>query len=182
MFFMIDKGKTFNTIIDFITGKETPEIGSEANRQKVERLLVADKGFAKRDIEVDADIEIVVGGEVYRSQIDLVVTVEEKKFMVIKCVAASLGSWEREILSAARLLDRYQIPLAVVSDGKTAIVLDTLGSKKVGEGLGAIPSKDEAKKVLATLTLSPLPEKRREQEKIIFRSYDSMNVNVRRNL
>ena len=50
MFFMIDKGKTFNTIIDFITGKETPEIGSEANRQKVERLLVADKGFAKRDI------------------------------------------------------------------------------------------------------------------------------------
>jgi hypothetical protein len=179
---MIDKGQPFNTIIDFITGNAVPEIGSEANRQKVERFLVVDKGFAKSDIEVDTGIEIVIDGEVYRSQIDLVVTVEGKRFMVIKCVAASLGSWEREILSAARLLDRYQIPLAVVADGKTAIVLDTLRGKKVGEGLGAIPSKAEAKKVVATLTLSPLPEKRHEKEKLIFRSYDSMNVNVRRNL
>ena len=67
-------------------------------------------------------------------------------------------------------------------DGKTAIVFDTLKGKKLGEGLDAIPSKADAKKVLATLSFSPLPEKRREKEKLIFRSYDSMNVNVQRNL
>jgi hypothetical protein len=98
--------------------------------------------------------------------------------MVLKCTAGSLGSWERETLAAARLLDTYQIPLSVVSDGKSAIVLDTVTGKKIGEGLQAIPSKKEAREKLSASTLSPLPADRIEPEKLIFRSYDSMKVNV----
>ena len=173
-------------ITDFVTGKEIPNVGAEENRQMVERFLVAEKGFSKADIAVDVDIEISVAGETYRSQIDLVVSVDDEygstPFMAIKCAAASLGSREREILAAARLLAENQLPFSVVSDGKTAIVLDTVSGKNLGEGLNAILSKAEARERLREIKPLPFPKEKREREKLIFRSFDSMNVNVGRNL
>ena len=177
---MADINKPVDVIIDFITGREIPDVGPEANRQRVERVLVEQKGYAKEDIEVDVPLEIEIAQEVYRSSVDLVVSVDGRRLMAIKCVAGSLGSREREIIAASRLLDKYQIPFSVASDGKTAIVLDTVSGKKLGEGVNAIPSKEEIKKSSAATRLEPLPDKRLEKEKLIFRSYDSMNVNVRR--
>lgn len=170
------------TLVDFITGETVPDTGAEANRQVIEQLLVNAKGFDKKDIEVDADIRLTIAGEPYRSQVDLVISVDETRFMAIKCAAGSLGSREREIVAAARLLDRFQIPLSVVSDGKTAIVLDTVSGKKIGEGLDAILSKPAARERLKKLTPQVLADKRHEKEKLIFRTYDVMNVNVGRNI
>ncbi len=164
-------------LTDFITGKEIPDAGSEANRQAVERLLIEKKGFAKEDIEVDVPIEFRISGETYCSKLDLVLRIGGRRFMVIKCAAGSLGSREREVLSAARLLDTFQIPLAAVSDGKTALLFDTLSGKQIGEGLDALPAKEEAANQIQGSPVFPLPDKRCEKEKLIFRSYDSMNVN-----
>jgi hypothetical protein len=181
---MSDTLKPYTMITDFVTGKEIPNVGAEENRQQVERFLVNVKGYSKEDIAVDVKIEITIGMETYRSQIDLVVSADAgaTSLMAIKCAAASLGSREREILAAARLLADYQIPFAIVSDGKDAIVLDTVSGRKLGQGLDAILSKEAALKKLNTLKFLSFPEKRREREKLIFRSYDSMNVNVARNL
>ncbi len=170
--------KTVDITYDVVTGKETPLIGAEENRQTVERFLIEQKGFAKQDIEVDAPLELLIAGEVYRSKIDLIVRVNGRRLMAIKCAAGSLGSREREILAASRLIDTYQIPFSMVSDGKTAIVLDTVSGQSIGEGLDAVFSKQDASEKLKTLEFLPFPEKRRDREKIIFRSYDSMNVNV----
>ncbi len=52
----------------------------------------------------------------------------------------------------------------------------------MGEGLNAIPSKEEIKKNSTATQLESLPQKRLEKEKLIFRSYDSMNVNIIRNI
>ena len=181
---MSDTLKPYSMITDFVTGKEIPNVGAEENRQMVERFLVNEKGYSKDDIEVDVDIELNVAGEPYRSQIDLVVSIDSGStcFMAIKCAAASLGSREREILAASRLLSEHQLPFSVVSDGKTAIVLDTVSGQKLGEGLNAIPTKDEVREKLKALQLRPFPKDKREREKLIFRSYDSMNVNVQRNI
>ena len=176
--------KPHTMITDFVTGREVPNVGAEENRQALEKLLVAEKGYLKEDIQVDVDIAITVAGEPYRSQVDLVVSSDggKTRFMVIKCAAGSLGSREREIVAAARLLDEYQIPRAVVSDGQTAIVLDTVSGKKIGDGLEAIPSKQEAIARLKASTPEGLPKDRREREKLIFRTYDIENVNVQRNM
>jgi hypothetical protein len=172
-------------ITDFITGKEIPNVGAEENRQAVAQYLVEEKGYLKAEIEIDAEIKMTVAMDTYSSQIDLIVSLIDRatRLMAIKCAAGSLGSREREILAAARLFDdNYQIPLSVVSDGRTAIVLDTVSGKKVGEGMHAIPSKKQAREKLKSYELQPFPEERREREKLIFRTYDSMNVNVQRNL
>ena len=139
------------------------------------------KEYLKTDIEVDADIAFTIDQEKYVSKVDLIVSAENVRFMVFKCAAGSLGSCEREALAAARIVDDYQIPFAVVSDGKTAIVMDTITGKTIGEGFEAVWSKEDAIRILKDHKPVTLPEKRRVKERLIFRSYDSMNINVARN-
>ena len=181
---MAETSKPYTMIMDYVTGREVPNVGAEENRQAVEKYLIDEKGYLKEDIEVDVDIAVTVAGEPYRSQVDLVVSPDggDTRFMVIKCAAGSLGSCEREIVAAARLLDEYQIPCAVVSDGRKAIALDTVTGKKIGDGLEAIPSRQEAIDALKERTLTPFPAERRDREKLIFRTYDIENVNVQRNV
>lgn len=169
-----------DTIIDYITGQPVANIGAEANRQQVARILVEAKHYRKTDLQVDAPISVTIGEEVYRSTVDLVVSIAETPVMAIKCAAGSLGSREREIISAARLYGTTPMPLAVVSDGKDATVLDVASGKKQGAGLAAIPDRDGALRLAEEPPLASLAPERRNREGLIFRSYDSMNVNVRR--
>ncbi|RJP75933.1 MAG: hypothetical protein C4522_19545 [Desulfobacteraceae bacterium] len=170
--------KASDTITDFLTGREIPNIGAEMNRQAIEQFLVNNKGFDKKDLLIDHKISLMINGEIYRSTVDIIVAVEENKMMVIKCAAGSLGSRERETLAVARLIEEYQVPYSIVSDGKTAIILDTIAGKKTGEGLDAIPSKEESLKRIQQIPLQSFPPEKKEREKLIFRSYDSMIINV----
>lgn len=174
--------KPYSTLVDFVTGREVPNIGAEENRQAVEHFLVEQRGYAKEDIEVEAEIALEIRGEIYRSRLDLVVAADRRRFMVVKCAAGSLGSWERQTLAAARLLEHHPVPLAVVSDGKSAIVTDSLSGNVIGRDLAFIPVKSQALQRLRSLRLQPLPEERREREILIFRTYDQESVNVQRNV
>lgn len=168
-----------DVIVDFITGQPVPNMGAEANRQQVERYLVETKGYRRDDVAVDAPIDVEITGDVYRSVVDLIVKIEGRPLMAIKCAAGSLGSREREIVSAARLYGHVPLPLAVVSDGTNATVLDVATGKKKGKGLAAIPDRTEAIILARAKPLPPISPDRLTREKLVFRSYDSMNVNVR---
>ncbi len=168
--------KAGDTIIDYITGKSKADAGAEANRQAVERLLVEAKGYDRQDIEVDAPIELEMDGAHYQSTADLVIRVHGLRFMVVKCAAGALVSREREVIASARLIADYQVPLAVATDGESAVVWETVSGKCIGEGLEAIPTKAQAVKDFDINGLTPLDEGRRARQKLIFKSYDSMNV------
>lgn len=175
---MTDCFSTHRVITDFVTGKSIIDIGPEANRQAVEKYLVNEKGYAREDIIVDMELSLNIAGKLYHTKLDLVVVVDGSPFMVIKCAAGSLGSREREVVYAARVAQENPIPIAVASDGKTALVFDAATRNQIGQGLEAIPSPEQAKHfILKTETIS-LSAERREREKIIFRSYDMMNVNT----
>jgi hypothetical protein len=169
-------------ITDYVTGREVANIGAEEHRQAVEKFLVKDRGYAAEDIHVDVDIALEIGGESYHSQLDLVVIAAGRAFMVIKCAAASLESREREVIAAARLLAPEPAPLAVVSDGETAVIYDALLRKKIGEGLSEVPARSAAEEFMADYKPEPSAERVWERDKIVFRSYDSMNRNVQRNI
>jgi hypothetical protein len=179
---MMEKPKPYDMLVDFVTGNQVPNVGAEEVRQRVERLLVEAKGYSKADIEVDAPLELTIGDKEIRSNVDLVVSVAGKRLMVLKCVPGSLGSRHRETLAAARLLEAYQVPFSVVTDGDNAELLDTVTGEMIDSGMAAIPSRDDATARLKRLKLAPFPEEKLEREKIIFRSYDEMNVNVQRKL
>ena len=179
-----ETNKPYELIEDFVTGRMIPNVGAEGHRQAVERFLVEKKGYAREDIEVDAPICFDVADETYRSTVDLVVSPDggKTRLIAVKCAAASLGSREREILAAARLLDDYQIPYCLVSDGRRVILLETLTGKHLGGSWDDVPDKKTAAELAGRLERSPLPESRREKTKLIFRSYDTLNVNVARKM
>jgi len=167
-------------IKDYITGKEVPNVGAEENRQAVEKYLVEEKGYAKEDLEIDAPLEFDIRGEVYVATVDIAIRIGDRCLLAIKCAAGSIGSREKEILSAAKLLEDYQVPISIVSDGRSAIVMDTLSGKTIGDGLESIPSRSEIADRFEEKDFQPVPAERREQVKLVFRSYDSMNVNISR--
>lgn len=164
-------------LTDYLTGQTIPATGAEANRQALLKYLVAEKGYAKSDLATDVPIQVKVAHEVYASAVDVVARVDGETVFVVKCAAGSLGSREREAISAARLLEAVPVPLAVVSDGYTATLLDTATRKALGSGLAAIPDPVAARSYRAEHPMVPLEDKRRERECLVFRSYDSMNVN-----
>jgi hypothetical protein len=177
---MVPTLKPYATLVDFVTGKEVPNIGAEENRQAVERLLVEQKGYGRQEIEVEVPVEMVIDAELYRSAVDLVVAVNGRRVMAFRCAAGSLASCEREIVAAARLVDRHQVPIAVVSDGRSALVLDTDSGRPIGEGLDAIPDRAQLLARFEQLEFNELPVERRRREELIFRTYDRARINSAR--
>ncbi len=179
-----DIQKQYEMIINCLTNQPIPNIGCEENRQKVLSFLLSHHAFQKSDIQCDVPIRIQLNGELYISQIDIIVTIETKHLMLIKCAAGSLASRERETIAAARLFNEsYQIPYAIVSDGQTAIVRETLTGKKIKEGgLNGIPSRSMLLNMLEKIEFQIFPEQRLTREQLIFRTYDAMNINVQRNV
>lgn len=163
-----------DTLIDFITGQAFIDTDDERIRQKIEHLLVEEKGYSKEDIEVDTKFEIAVDNEINRSKVDLIVSVEGKRFMLISSARSSLVMREREVLACARILDVYQIPFAVITNGEDAEVMDTLTGKVIGSGLEAIPQKPGALETIKKIEFKKLPEGRIEKEKRIFLAFDAI--------
>ncbi len=170
--------KPFGTLVDAVTGRTVPNIGPEENRQAVERLLLGEKGYRREEIAVDHPIEVTVQGVPYRSHLHLLVRVEGRAALAVICVAGSVVSWERMAVAAARLAAETIVPLAVVSDGRTALVVDAATGGRIGEGLEAIPSRAQWQARFAAAPPARLDPGRREREALVFRSYDSDRVNV----
>ena len=60
----------YGTCTDFITGESITDTDDERYRQKLARLLVEDKGYAKNDIEVRLKIETLFAKQFVVSTID----------------------------------------------------------------------------------------------------------------
>jgi hypothetical protein len=105
-----------------------------AVRHIAERLLLGEKGYAPADIRKNVVFEVPLGTEIARSSVDFLVSLGEKPAMVIKCAAGSLSSRERHVVAAARVLGDLPIPVAVVMDPMSAVVLDAATGKLTGEG------------------------------------------------
>ena len=158
--------------IDYITGRTILDTDDERARQKVARFLVEEKGYSKDDIEVRREIPLNVDGNMATSKVDLVIRLADKAFAIIIFGPGSLVSRERSTLAAARLVESYEVPFAVVTNGEAAEVLETRSGRVIAEGLEAIPSKEEALGKIATLTFEKLPEKRLEKEERILYVFD----------
>ena len=164
-------------IRDYITGKEIDNVGPEASRQIFEKFLVETKGYAKEEIRVDVPLTVQFQSQDYPSSIDLIVWCNLRPFMAVTCVAGSIGSYEREILAGARLVYEFQIPFAVSTDGRDAIIMETSSGKTIGQGLDAVPSRQEAEKILAPIQDTAFNPEKKEREMIIYRSFNLEKIN-----
>jgi hypothetical protein len=159
-------------MVDFITGRTIVDTHDERARQKIARLLVEEKGYARDDIEVRREIPLNVNGEQTTARVDFLIRVGGRALAVVIFGPGSLVSRERAALAAARLIDRYAVPISIVTNGKDAEVMDTHSGKVIGLGLHAIPSKEEALRRWPTSSLEELPQEKLEKEQRLLYMYD----------
>ena len=153
------------------------DLANEA-RNMIGFLLREKKGYEPGDIRKGMAVEVVLENETAWSPLDYLVSIDGRKAMVVKCAAGSLGSRERQALAMARVIASPPVPVAVVADPVTAEVLDAASGKVIGEGFGAIPTKDELRAVLAERTMQPLDARRLEREKRILLAFDAVKCCV----
>ena len=92
--------------------------------------------------------------------------------MIIKYGPGSLVTRHRPVLAASRVLAPYQIPVAVVTNGEDAEILDGSSSKVLSRGLDAIPTKTELGEIADRFDFIPIPAKRAEMESRILYCYE----------
>jgi len=141
----------YGTCSDYLTGTSLVDTDDERYRQQLARFLVEEKGYAKAELEPRLKIETLFGGQFVTSKIDLVVRLAGRRLMILRYGPGSLVTRERPAIAAARVLDdECQMPLAVVTNGQDAEVLDTVSKKVLGTGLDAIPTRQELARFAAS--------------------------------
>jgi len=164
----------YGTCEDYLTGETIVDTDDERCRQELAKFLVEKKGYAKNDLEPRQCIETLYNGQFVASTIDITVRQNDKRFMILRFAPGSIVTRERPAIAASRVLEpSYQIPLAVVTNSKDAVVLDTYTGKVVRQGLDNIPDKKEAEALVRSLRFDPFDdEEKRDRERRILNAYD----------
>ena len=156
-------------IKDVLTGETVTETHDERYRQKIARLLIERKGYAKADVA--ARYQLTVAADERRAvvPVDFVISSNTQRALLIKYGPGSLVTRHRPALAAARLLAPYQVPLAVVTNGETAHTLDTITGQMLRDGLMAIPDAAWLARYMASATLTAVSARQREMaERIVY--------------
>ncbi len=132
----------YGSLRDYLTGEELPDTDDERFRQQLARLLVEEKGFAKAELEPRLSIETLFNSVFVRSIIDLTVSLNGQRLLILRYGPGSLVTREKPALAAARLIDpACCIPLAIVTNGLDAELLETAAGKVLAVGMTAIPDR-----------------------------------------
>ncbi len=162
---------TGGTIKDYLTGRDMPDCDDEQIRQKLERLLVEEKGYAPADIEVDRFFEVALGDERKPGRAELSVIIDGRPLLTVKCARGSLVTREQEAIAASRLAFEVMPPYTVVTNGVEAELLETASGRVAGTGFEAIPTRAEAERLIGELDFPRLTEKQKEKAARIHLAY-----------
>ena len=153
---------------------EHGEAMAAAVNRIAEGMLLGEKGYAPTDVRKDVVFTVQLVDETASSFVDFLVRVDDKPAMVIKCAAGSLSSRERHVVAAARVIGDIPVPVAVVMDPMSAVVLDGVTGKIIGEGFESIPTKAQLAAMLSGREIRPLPEEKKDREKRVLLAFDAI--------
>jgi len=164
----------YGTLADYLTGEELTDTDDERIRQQLSRMMVEEKGYPQESLTPRLAIETLFSHNFVRSTIELTASIGNRQLLIIRYGPGSLVSRERAAIAAARVLNpAYQIPLAVVTNGQDAELLETSSGKILGYGLESIPDWSQAREFLEQAVFVPPPEGQpRERELRILNAFD----------
>ena len=157
---------------DYITGETIIDTHDERYRQKIAHLLINHKGYQKNDIQPRKDLLVQAGENRAVIKIDFLINLSGKICMIIKFGPGSIVTRRRSLLAASRVLAPYQIPIAVVTNGEDAEVLEGASGRVISLGLETIPSREQLIEIINSDLFSRIPAKRAEMESRILYCYE----------
>ncbi|MDX1707523.1 MAG: type I restriction enzyme HsdR N-terminal domain-containing protein, partial [Desulfobacterales bacterium] len=151
-------------LTDTITGEILKDTHDERHRQKIARLLVDQKGYAKTDIEPRKALVVGAGDKRAVLKVDFIIRLAQQISMVIKYGPGSLVTRRRSALAISRLIAPYQVPVVVITNGRDAEIVNGPTGEVTGTGLEAIPSKKDLERQVSGKILQPVTAHQAEME------------------
>lgn len=159
-------------INDFITGETLKDTHDERYRQKIARLLVNQKSYLKTDVHMRNDLQVQAGENRAIVKVDFSIHLSDRICMIINYGPGSIVTRRRPLLAASRILTRYQIPIAVITNGEDAEVLEGTSGDVISQGLDSIPSKPQLMEIVGKDQFNQIPSERAEMESRILYCYE----------
>ena len=159
-------------LTDFISGETLDDTLDERHRQKIARLLVNKNGYRKSEITPRHELKIDVDGRCARFRISFTVISGRSIAMVIHYGPGSLVTRHRPTLAMSRLVQPCQVPLAVVTNGEEADILDGESGKIIAAGFEHIPTREQLAIVSGGRQWPTVSPRRREMEARILMAYE----------
>ena len=129
--------------------------------------LLSEKGYRAEDLEVEREFRIELGDEVFTVKSDIVLKVEGRIVLLVKCAMTSPESWERYTVAMCRVSCNEVIPFCLVTDGEYAGLIDVRSGDPVSNGFEHIPSRQEALRIVGDMASAPFSMEKAEKEKRI---------------
>jgi len=146
---------------------------TQAQKRMVD-FLVSRKGYSENELEVNQDFTFELPECTFVVRADIIVKIKGKRLFTVKCAMSSMESWERHSVAFGRVADVYQIPYAVITDSEDARIIATADGTLVAQGLDAVPSRQEAERLLGETTFNTFPPERLEKEKRILYAFEAV--------
>ncbi len=134
---------------DFLSGNVLSDTHDERHRQKIAKLLVEKAGFLKQDIASNIPMTVTADSRKAILKIDFIVTVKNKKVMMVKYAPGSLVTRRLSTLALSRVAVEYQIPYVVITNGESAEIIAGDSGKVIVQGLDHLPDKKSIEKNMA---------------------------------
>lgn len=142
---------------DCITGETIPLTHDEEFRQKIAELLLNDLGYSKNNIIPRQQLTVTAGKKRAIVPVDFIVTIDNCHLMIIRYGPGSIVTRRKPAIAVSMLLGKHQIPIAVVTNGRDAEIIDTESGLIIGRGLTEIPSKEKLKQISTGKTPKSIP-------------------------
>jgi hypothetical protein len=123
----------------------------------------------KSDIVPRRTLTVTVDGKTGTATADFIIEIDKRPGMLIIYGPGSVVSRQRPALSMARLLGERIIPVAVITNGRDAVIMDSVSGKTMAEGMAGILSRNELQTMMdAAPGKALLPERREKEARILF--------------
>ena len=159
-------------LTDFITGETLKDTHDERYRQKIAQLLVRQLGYLKADIEPRKALIARADRKKAVLKIDFTITLNGRTCMVLQYGPGSLVTRRRAVLAVSRLIAPYQVPVAVITNGKDAEIVNASSGEVTASGLESIPPKLELTRMATGEAFEPISGQRAEMESRILYCYE----------
>jgi hypothetical protein len=160
----------YGDLQDYLTGKLLPDTDDERIRQSLARLLVEQLGYSKEELEPRLTIDSCFNNNQTRTLIELTARINGHRLFILRYGPGSLVTRETAAVAAARILDpAYRIPLAIVTNGRDAELLETNRGTVLAVGMACIPDRLQAEKMVREYIFEPYndPERRDKALRIL---------------
>jgi len=158
---------------DFLSGTEIEDNHDERYRQKIARILVENKNYLREEIESRIKIELKSASKRRGSiWLDFKISIKDKVMMIVKYGPGSIITRETPAIAISRLIEPYQIPFVIVTNGEDALIIDGESGDIISYGLDSIPDRLSLEKKFSSYYFPQIGERAMEMADRLAYAYE----------